>query len=243
MDYYEEIKKYEELLRENPELVDMLANGYENAFRSAFANIMDEQRDGEAVIFLDVDEVVQTERAHLMGLRIDPYAVGLINRLAKEYNARIVYVSVWKSHMKTLLAASKLHEAFGFSSITLRNKGEGEPWRIEERYGTELSSREQGVDDYLRENPSIKRWVVIDDSVSDYFKYLDQAVCPDPVEGFGVRDYYRARYILRHGSLEGFDENQRESSYIWAMSTKGAIAQMPSWDEVAEQRIKEMREK
>lgn len=193
-------------LKENPDVVEhWLEGGFK--VKAAYKKAVREKLK-QPIIFLDVDEVIQTHRAHLQGLMIDPVAVELIQRLCDLTGARIVYVSVWSQRMVDSSDAHDVHEAFGFKGMSLMHSASGTetPWRIDEVTGK--GTRGVFVEKYLKDNPSIGNYVVIDDSWSDYETMLDKVVAPDGIEGFGIRDFYRAKDILVHGKVRTAEETR-----------------------------------
>jgi len=229
--------KLTEFLNANPEVMQDWLEGGSN-IKSVYKSLIREQL-GNPVIFLDVDEVIQVHRAHLQGLMIDPVAVELIQRLCDLTGARIVYASVWGTFMNDGITASSIHEAFGFKGMSLMQTADGTemPWRLESVTGS--GNRGRSVQKYLADNPHIKNYVVIDDSWSDYMEILDKVVAPDGIEGFGVRDFYRAKDILVHGQVRSPEETRLP--FIYPHRSQGCVRDMKTPLEIwqLEQQIKD----
>lgn len=199
-----------DMLSSNPYLVREILND-RRAFDLALRGIITREKQPPAIIFLDIDEVIQTRRAHLKGFSIDPDAVLFIKRVCKEHNAKIVVCSTWRSHMTSGLTAGAIVEAFGFDTADLfysDNRHDEVFYKTNNKHGNlGKTAREHQILDWLAVYPEITNFVIIDDSFCQFNDLVLRAVCPDPYEGFGVRDYYRCKYIL-----SGYDDKYLEET-------------------------------
>lgn len=169
------------------------------------------------VLYLDIDEVIQTTRAHITtGLMIDHQAVKLIDKLCERYNLRIVVSSTWRSHMDDGLTAAKMLEAFGFSPRRLYYKAKDDQCFKTGRSET----RGHEILEHLESHPEISEYIVVDDSFSDLDLVKDRLIHVDPVEGFGVRNYFQGEWLMEGGNLDGRGMPFRP---------QGCVRDVPTW--------------
>lgn len=182
-------------LNEHPEVATYIKNNSRKAVSIAKTLMQTNSR----VIFLDVDEVIAGQHAHPQGKSVSHYAVDLINALACECNAKIVYVSVWATHHRNNVSMHDVHEGFGFGPRTLHCDWRIDPSRIVDRQG-----RGDGVMEWLNAHPEVTDYVVIDDSWVCYEHLEDtyrRTIAVDGINGFTHRDYLAAKDILLTGQV------------------------------------------
>lgn len=162
---------------------------------------MDHDIDDVPVVFLDLDDCIATNRAFMAtGDAIDASAAGLLARLCRDTGARIVVISTWRSDADRCRTSFAKHglDAHMWSPVTTgsRRWADGDvqddwcvDWDNGDRSGTMIR--------WLANHPKVKRWIIVDDSVSnltpDQMRLLVQ---PDMQFGFGIDDYRRARRML-----------------------------------------------
>lgn len=143
------------------------------------------------VIFLDFDGVLNSLRTALAfggfdGHQLDPAAVGLVARLAKESCAQVVISSSWRVG-RTL---DDLREILRSYSAALADRVIGMTPRINGPRGAEIAK-------WLAENDGAGRgYVIIDDDSDMLDGQLPHFVQTSMRDGFGIVEYHRALTII-----------------------------------------------
>jgi len=167
------------------------------------------------VIFLDIDGVLNTwttchlppsfEKKHKIEAYLSPKSIELVNKLAKENDAKIVISSSWRMHDKDLhvdpeYAGIDLRDFLGRSGLTAKF---AEDWHtpIPERFGELLHGRPRGfeISDWLENHPEVTKWVSLDDDVSGFESkgILNHLAKTNPRMGFLEEDFEKANNILK----------------------------------------------
>lgn len=149
------------------------------------------------VLFLDMDGVLCTTRAHvaystqLLMRHLDPVSTRLVARLLKETGTLVVLSSTWRLHFD-LSAMNTILMNGGFDDV---------PWHKNWRTPTapRLSmhwTRGQEIGAWLGDNSPIERFVILDDDDDMLPDHMPFFVHTDTHEGFGFKDYEKALKIL-----------------------------------------------
>lgn len=119
------------------------------------------------VIFLDIDGVLNTSRAHIAfdSSQWDPVGVAILKRVCKETGAKLVISSVWRNSMENWMHAHQLLDAVGLGSEGLCSGHLGLSWSDKE----EVHRTEPGHDNPRGEK--IQAW--IDKWKPDEYAILD----------------------------------------------------------------------
>lgn len=146
------------------------------------------------VIFLDIDGVLCTPRAHLayatgMLMRhYDPTSTRLLARLCRETGAEIVLSSTWRlsfniSHMDALLMNA------GFGDV---------PWHTAWKTPSlREQSRGEEIAKWMEQHGTPDRYVILDDDSDMLESQKPNFIQTDTDEGFGYKDYERALKLLK----------------------------------------------
>lgn len=149
------------------------------------------------IIFLDIDGVLCTGRAHYSQGQgngnhgfmdaIDREGVGMLNKIAEDFDATFVISSTWRQmHTKESLTAHL--EKYGFLG------------KIEEDWATPVGGRNRGaeIDEWMERNgpQNIEAYVIIDDVQQFMTWHTDHVVLTDASNGITLKNYYDIRTIL-----------------------------------------------
>lgn len=154
------------------------------------------------IIFLDVDGVLNSYRNVIADggfpfpkgskpeqapqhreENLDRLAIGMIRRLCAEFDARIVLHSTWRMHTDAL----EFGQRVDLPIIGSTDPNVGKP---------------RSIRDWLRENPDVKNFIVIDD---DDMQQPKRQIVTSMFEGFQYRDYVAAQKKLSYAD-EVFDK-------------------------------------
>lgn len=154
------------------------------------------------VIFLDVDGVLNSYRNVVADggfpfpadgpadkdprhheANLDRLAVGMVRKLCKEFEASIVLHSTWRMHTDPVEF--------------------GKRWDLPIIGGTDAhTSKPASIKRWLRENPEVKNYIVIDD---DDMSVGSRQIVTSVFEGFSYENYIRAQKKLSYAD-EVFDK-------------------------------------
>ena len=157
------------------------------------------------VIFLDLDGVLNSERSFLAAApidpmepsyheyltqrTIDPVAVGLLNRLALQLDARIVISSTHRKHFeRSADPLAEMQAYFGQLGVDAARIIGATPSLHKER-GHEIQH-------WLDRQPWVTDYVILDDSTDMLLSQLDHFVRVDGLVGLTAANYYQASSIL-----------------------------------------------
>ncbi len=143
------------------------------------------------IIFLDMDGVIASPRAHMVrehvgdrDLRwIDPISLALLNRLCTEHNALVVVSSVWRGDP-------------GFREMFWRAGFTGafhEDWRT--RTEPMAGFRGDDIREWLARHPEVTQHVILDDE-TDFHPDQPLVVC-DMYNGLHLDAYEQAHRLLQ----------------------------------------------
>lgn len=141
------------------------------------------------VIFLDVDGVLNcadTKEKEPCGcIGIDDDLVALLAEIVHETRAILVLTSTWQTDWDPVSP--------GKSAKYLNQKMRSHGIRIADKTGKwSAHDRGEGIRDWLRKNPSAKKWVVLDDEV--YFDFEPQGIMPHLIQ----TDFYDGGLQPKH---------------------------------------------
>ncbi|HSG31419.1 MAG TPA: HAD domain-containing protein [Thermodesulfobacteriota bacterium] len=144
------------------------------------------------ILFLDIDGVLNSERsciafnAYPWDLskeslkQFDWVAIGLIRRICKETNTKIVLSSTWRLSINY----KDIAKAFDLPII------DKTPHRFSSNRGEEIAL-------WLRDHKPTKYNYVIVDDASDIIDYqLPRFVKVNPITGLSLNDYYKIKLII-----------------------------------------------
>ena len=147
------------------------------------------------ILFLDIDGVLASFRSTFASGNwphdldnmdeFDGVAIGMIQRLVREYDARVVVSSTWRMSF----TYQQIGKAFDLPTIGSADQGSG--------------IRGEQIKRWLDINPS-KTYAILDDSndmLSEQFPFL---VLCDADNGMTAKNYQDLKYVFSGGSL---DEN------------------------------------
>ena len=153
------------------------------------------------VLFLDVDGILCHERSHLaydtgkFYREWDPTCCALIRHLVSQRGVRIVVSSTWRhdESLKDLnprLAKHRLTPYLCQPDWRTPNLGSPTGFSPWDTRGREISA-------WLDVHPEVEHYVIVDD-VDAFFEEQQPHLClvKDPEEGFGYKDFRRARLCL-----------------------------------------------
>jgi hypothetical protein len=148
------------------------------------------------VIFLDIDGVLCTTKAHLaystqlLMRHYDPVSTRLLARLCRETGAELVLSSTWRisfdlCHMNALLMNA------GFDDVPWH-----QAWRTPKMYD---ESRGHEIEAWLDNHGKVTppRYCILDDDSDMLAHQLPFFVQTDTHEGFGYKEYEKAGKILQ----------------------------------------------
>ena len=155
------------------------------------------------VAFPDFDGVFTcTGRSLLMKQEYDPIAAGLISRVLKEGDYRIVVSSTWRigatflelaTYLKVMNIRVQLHEDFSTKRLQCGQRG----YEIQE---------------WLCRHPEVTEYVIIDDDADMLPEQFVNFIQCDNREGFGAQQYW---------SIESrFDDQSKSMTYVWKPATE-----------------------
>ena len=155
------------------------------------------------IIFLDVDNVICTERYNLVSEDIwrdfDPVACKIILRLCKVTGAKIVLSSSWG---EVDWAFEEFIKSIDKACPELKEYFYDKDFRVLKDRDTKLA-RNQLIKAWLREHDEVENYAIIDDVLSYTVSHKDalykdkHLVLCNEYNGIGVEDYYRALEILK----------------------------------------------
>jgi len=150
------------------------------------------------VAFLDFDGVFTcTGRSLLMKQEYDPIAAGLISRVLKEGDYRIVVSSTWRigasflelaTYLKVMNIRVQLHEDFSTKQL---------------QYGY----RGYEIQEWLCRHPEVTEYVIIDDDADMLPEQFVNFIQCDNREGFGAQQYWSIK--------SRFDDRSKSMTYVW----------------------------
>lgn len=147
------------------------------------------------IIFLDIDGVLHTDASYLKyNQMINIGSVRLINKIATDYNCKIVLSSTWRLNCDAIEINSYL-ALMGFSAGLLHTDFKTRDALPEHR--GEL------IQEWLNNHKEVEKYLIIDDDDDMLDSQKENFIHVDSVEGFSVRDYYRCESILK-----GYRTNQ-----------------------------------
>lgn len=147
------------------------------------------------VLFLDIDGVLNSDQtAALFGgyphsfspddmERFDPLAIGLIRRLCSDTGARCVLSSDWRYTYTVEQCAEAL-------DLPIFSETPG---------GNDFPSRGHEIAAWLRDNPQITHYAIVDDCGPMLPNQRPHFVCTDDALGLTLADFKRLRDILTKG--------------------------------------------
>jgi hypothetical protein len=151
--------------------------------------------DGEAVLFLDIDGVLCTDRAYLAYgqdktksiLRTyDPLGIMLVDRLCQDYNLKVVISSTWR-HRNDVPLILLSH---GFKSDF--HEDEKTPSRLRG------SNRGDEIGLWLEDHPTVNNFLILDDDTDGMkgTQFEDFQTVTDYYDGILFKNYKEAVKIL-----------------------------------------------
>jgi hypothetical protein len=154
------------------------------------------------VIFLDIDGVLCTTRAHvayatgLLMRHYDPTCTRILARLCRETSAKIVLSSTWRltfnlSHMDALLMNA------GFEDVPWHQAWRTPDLSTSRMYG-DLTDTKRGdeIERWMSQHGRPERYVIIDDDTDMLESQKPYFIQTDTHEGFGFKEYEKARELL-----------------------------------------------
>ena len=150
-------------------------------------------KENTKVLFLDIDGVLCTFRAHFAygrGLLLkvwDPTSCQLIHRLCEKFDLKIVVSSNWKNDPEL---PEYLHK-YDLSSFL----------HPDSKIPTVLTAtlRGQEVKAWLDKHPEVIEYIIVDDD-SDFLEdQMSRLILTENAEGFGAKDYQKMEGLLGHG--------------------------------------------
>jgi hypothetical protein len=147
-----------------------------------------------SIIFLDIDGVLCTTRAHLAyatGLfmrHYDPTSTRLLARLCRETEAKLVLSSTWRlsfdmHHMDALLMNA------GFDDVPWHQNWRTPDLKFERSRGEEINL-------WMERHGTPEHYVILDDDSDMLEAQKARFIQTDTHEGFGFKEYERARLLL-----------------------------------------------
>lgn len=137
------------------------------------------------IIFLDIDGVLATRKTKYLYFQKE--CVDELKRVLEETDARIVLSSAWRCHWK-MEDLKAIFEDAGINGDLIVG---ATPSLLNGGRGTEISM-------WLRDNKDIwvKRYVIIDDEISDIKAHADRIVDVKTEEGFVAENADKAIQLL-----------------------------------------------
>jgi hypothetical protein len=145
-----------------------------------------------SVIFLDIDGVLCTAKAHvaystqMLWRHYDPVSTRLVAKLAREAKAEIVLSSTWRMSFELMHMTAILMNA-GFEEVPWHTQ-----WKTPNLYNL---SRGEEIKKWF-ENAKADSYVILDDDSDILEEQKPFFVQTDEFDGFGFRDYLKAKKIL-----------------------------------------------
>ena len=154
------------------------------------------------VIFLDIDGVLNTARAHIAfgSSQWDPVGVAILNRVCKETGAKLVISSVWRGSMENWMHAHQILDAVGLGRHGICHSQLGFPEydRNSQSHRTAPghdNPRGRKIQDWLDEY-SPDNYVILDDDCDMLSSQAKHFVKCNGHEGIGYAQYDRMVSIL-----------------------------------------------
>ncbi len=160
------------------------------------------------IIFLDIDGVLNTSRAHIAfeSSKWDPVGVAILKRVCEETGAKLVISSVWRGSMESWIHAHQLLDAVGLGKEGLCSGHLGLKWSDD----TEVHRTEPGHDNPRGEK--IQKWIdtwnpdeyaILDDDRDMLSSQAKHFAHVNGHEGIGYGTYKRLIDILGKGDKPG----------------------------------------
>lgn len=172
------------------------------------------------IIFLDIDGVLNTTRAHLAfgSSKWDPTGVAILARVCKETGAKLVISSVWRGSMEKWMHAHQLLDAVGLGRHGLCAGHLGMDWN-HPNYDSDYHRTPPGHDNPRGEK--IQEWLdewkpekyaILDDDSDMLSSQAKNFVKVNGHDGIGYGAYDRLIKIL--GKIEDDENAQNEDQMI-----------------------------
>lgn len=151
------------------------------------------------VIFLDIDGVLATSRAHIalgkyggIWTEWDPVGVALVKKLCKEHNLKLVISSTWRFNPSQSGIMDCL-EVHGLQAYLNR----GAPYTPDFRGNGDQRYRGYEIQAYLGNNLDIDRYLIFDDD-SDFLPHQrEYHIHTETHNGITAANYFKCLDILK----------------------------------------------
>lgn len=141
------------------------------------------------VLFLDMDGVIHNDASYMKyGQMIDIGGVKIISKLILEQDIGIVFSSTWRLGLDRDVVSDYL-KLCGFPPSVLH-----QDYKTRDLIGEHRGSL---IQEWLDAHPEVEQYVILDDDDDMLPSQKENFIHVDGMNGFGVRDFYRAESIFK----------------------------------------------